>query len=430
MINFSGKLCLAPMVRSGELPMRLATLRNGADIVWTPELVDKKLIQTTRIINSQLNTIDYIYNDPQNVRHKQSVVFRTLPNEEQGKLILQLGSADPELAVKASLKVIHDVDGIDLNCGCPKNFSIHSGMGAALLSTPDLLCSILRDLVEKVGKPFQKSISCKIRLLDDYETTRSLIERICQTGINNLTIHCRQRQMRNRQDIIWNYLPKLIPYIQSQGISVIINGGLLSYQDFKHLQTTLQNDRIGGMIAESAETNYSVFNKHGPSFQYKNVCQFFNICKLMNQDGFPNTKYMILNQVPGKSPYYAKIAKCKTYDAMEELLQEDELKEDKFFSKIFIRDLTMTKFYKDSKEFDEYLKERKSRWEPLIKSYEDSETVIEPVVIDPRNGGGGGDQKKSKKRRNDDVKVELNGKDMGSMFKKSRISESTTSVNV
>lgn len=42
MIEYTNKLCLAPMVRSGELPMRLLALKYGADLVWSPELVDKK----------------------------------------------------------------------------------------------------------------------------------------------------------------------------------------------------------------------------------------------------------------------------------------------------------------------------------------------------------------------------------------------------
>lgn len=32
-----------------------------------------------------------------------------------------------------------DVSGIDINCGCPKKFSIQGGMGAALLTEPEKL---------------------------------------------------------------------------------------------------------------------------------------------------------------------------------------------------------------------------------------------------------------------------------------------------
>jgi tRNA-dihydrouridine synthase 2 len=53
-----------------------------------------------------------------------------------------MGTASPELALEAALKVKNDVAAIDINCGCPKHFSVHAGMGAALLRTPDLLCEV------------------------------------------------------------------------------------------------------------------------------------------------------------------------------------------------------------------------------------------------------------------------------------------------
>jgi tRNA-dihydrouridine synthase 2 len=51
-MDYAGKLILAPMVRVGTLPMRLLALRYGADIVYTPEIVDRKLMRTERIENS------------------------------------------------------------------------------------------------------------------------------------------------------------------------------------------------------------------------------------------------------------------------------------------------------------------------------------------------------------------------------------------
>lgn len=72
---------------------------------------------------------------------KDRAIFECHPLEKS-RLIFQLGSADPELAVQAALLVVNDVAGIGLNCGCPKPFSISGGMGAALLQTPDKLCDV------------------------------------------------------------------------------------------------------------------------------------------------------------------------------------------------------------------------------------------------------------------------------------------------
>ena len=40
--------------------------------------------------------------------------------------------------------VAGDVSGVDVNMGCPKDYSVKGGMGAALLSNQDTACDIMR----------------------------------------------------------------------------------------------------------------------------------------------------------------------------------------------------------------------------------------------------------------------------------------------
>ncbi len=72
---------------------------------------------------------------------KDRSIFECHPLEKS-RVIFQLGSADPDLAVQAAKMVQNDVAGIGLNCGCPKPFSISGGMGAALMHVPDKLCAV------------------------------------------------------------------------------------------------------------------------------------------------------------------------------------------------------------------------------------------------------------------------------------------------
>jgi tRNA-dihydrouridine synthase 2 len=53
-LNYDNKLILAPMVRIGTLPMRLLALDYGADIVYTEELIDKKLLRSIRRENGKI----------------------------------------------------------------------------------------------------------------------------------------------------------------------------------------------------------------------------------------------------------------------------------------------------------------------------------------------------------------------------------------
>lgn len=76
--------------------------------------------------------------------------------------------------------------------GCPKPFSISGGMGAALLSKPELVKEILTALVKESKIP----ISCKIRVLETMEETLKFVEMIQNTGITAFGIHGRQKTER------------------------------------------------------------------------------------------------------------------------------------------------------------------------------------------------------------------------------------------
>ncbi len=177
-------LILGPMVRIGCLPMRILALKYGATKVYSPEIVDKKLIESTRVVNTLLNTIDYF--------DKTNSLFLRIHKDEN--LVLQLGTACPNLALSAALKIQGDVAGIDINCGCPKRFSIQGGMGAALLTNLDLLVKILTNLVKNLSIP----VTCKLRLLTnsanksyDINGTIEMLKRLEKTGVSAIAMHAR-----------------------------------------------------------------------------------------------------------------------------------------------------------------------------------------------------------------------------------------------
>lgn len=130
---------------------------------------------------------------------------------------------------------MQDVSGIDLNCGCPKPFSTHAGMGAALLTNPDLLCDILTALRREM--PPEITVTAKIRLLPSQEDTLKLVERIVNTGISALTVHCRTRNQRMREKAHIERLREIVDFVDSmgKGIAVIANGDCQGYEDSKRL---------------------------------------------------------------------------------------------------------------------------------------------------------------------------------------------------
>lgn len=201
-------------------------------------------------------------------------MFTTHPIEKP-YLIYQIGSADPDLAVRAAKTVMQDVSGIDLNCGCPKPFSTHAGMGAALLTNPDLLCSILTALREAM--PPEVTVTAKIRLLPTQEDTLQLVERIINCGVSAITVHCRTRNMRPREKALVERLREIVDFVESlgKGIAVIENGDCVSFEDAKRIREITgasacpplemtSHITISGahsvMIATAAEANPSCFS--------------------------------------------------------------------------------------------------------------------------------------------------------------------------
>jgi tRNA-dihydrouridine synthase 2 len=189
---------------------------------------------------------------------KQERAMFTCHPIEKPYLIFQVGSADPDLAVQAARVVMDDVSGVELNCGCPKPFSTHAGMGAALLTNPDLLCSILSALRREL--PSHISVSAKIRLLPAQEDTFALVERIVKTGINCLTIHCRTRNMRPRERALIHRLKEIVDHVRSLGrdVAVIENGDCVGFEDARRIRAITGADSV--MIATAAEANPTVFS--------------------------------------------------------------------------------------------------------------------------------------------------------------------------
>ena len=181
-LDYRNQMILAPMVKVGTLPMRLLALEYGAGIVYTEEIIDKRILASERMENKVLGTIDYID------KRDNSLVFRTC-DREKDKLVIQIGTSDPARAAAVGRKVERDVSGLDVNMGCPKSFSLKGGMGAALLGQPDKVRDILTRLVHSLHIP----VTAKIRLLPALQDTLRLVNVIQDTGVAALAVHGRTK---------------------------------------------------------------------------------------------------------------------------------------------------------------------------------------------------------------------------------------------
>lgn len=280
--KYANKVILAPMVRVCTLPMRLLALDYGADLVYCEEIIDRKLLLSQRIENGVLGTIDFVMSDG-------TIVFRTCP-QEKGKVIFQLGTSDAKRALAAARMVEKDVAGIDINMGCPKEFSIKGGMGCALLTQPEKVKRILTTLVEGLSIP----VTCKIRVLPDLDKTIELAKLIESTKVAALAVHGRKRDERPHHKNRNHFIQAIASAL---AIPVIANGGsreILQFQDIEKFR--IETGASSVMIARAAEWNCSIFRKEGMIPLYDVVRQYLRYAFKYDNNEI-NTKYCLLQMM-------------------------------------------------------------------------------------------------------------------------------------
>jgi tRNA-dihydrouridine synthase 2 len=258
---------------------------------------------------------------------RESVIYRIHPEREGKKLVFQLGTAGPELAVQAARVVAGDVAGIDVNSGCPKPFSTLGGMGAALLKDPDRLVSILEALVKEIVPEFQIGISVKIRILEDPKDTEMLVRRLVATGITGLTVHCRTTPMRPRERAIRDQMRMVADICREAGVACLMNGDVTNYDEAQALAKEYGCD--GGMIATAAEANPTVFRSKadGGPFPRGHVVREFVETALDVENRWGNTKFCLAQVMPLKDQRQLLLQKSKCHEELVNALGFTDLLE-------------------------------------------------------------------------------------------------------
>ncbi|MBN3299335.1 tRNA-dihydrouridine(20) synthase [NAD(P)+]-like isoform X1 [Amia ocellicauda] len=276
---FRNKTILAPMVRVGTLPMRLLALDYGADLVYCEELIDMKMLQCRRVVNEVLDTVDFVAPD-------ERVVFRTCQQEKE-RVVFQMGTADPQRALSVARLIENDVAAIDVNMGCPKEYSTKGGMGAALLSDPDKIEAILSTLVRGVSKP----VTCKIRILSSLADTLSLARRIEKTGVAAIAVHGRRKEERPQHPVHCDVIRAVS---EALTIPVISNGGSLdcvkTHADITAFCTATGTSSV--MLARAAMWNPSIFRQEG-ALPLEQVMEQYLQYAVRYENHASNTKYCL-----------------------------------------------------------------------------------------------------------------------------------------
>ena len=170
--------------------------------------------------------------------------------------------------------------------GCPKDFSLKGGMGAALLTQPEKVRSILTTLVTGLSIP----VTCKIRLLPDTEDTIALAQVIESTGVAALAVHGRTKSERPKDK---NNDAAIRRVVESVSIPVIANGGsedIKCYQDIDRFRRVTGASSV--MLARASELNPSIFRKEG-LLPLDDVIRSFMRYSILFDNHVANVKYVV-----------------------------------------------------------------------------------------------------------------------------------------
>jgi tRNA-dihydrouridine synthase 4 len=192
-----------PMVRYSKLPFRELVRNFNTDIVYTPMILAREFVRNDIARISDFTT-----------------------NEKDRSVIVQVGANNVEDLMKF-VEMIHPyVDGIGLNCGCPIKEQVREGIGAALMSQPDLVASMVRAVKAKYGD--KVCLETKIRIHANIQETLDFVKKVEASGVDFITVHGRTKNTRSSIPANFEAIKKVKEMVS---IPVVANGDCFSLKD-------------------------------------------------------------------------------------------------------------------------------------------------------------------------------------------------------
>lgn len=225
----SPKYWIAPMVDQSELPYRLLCLRHGATGGYTPMLHARIFLEKP---------------------HYRRDHFTTCP--EDRPILAQFCGNDPDTVLQAARMVESQVDGIDLNLGCPQRIARKGNYGAFLMDDLPLVEEIVKTLATNLTVP----VTVKIRRFDEVEDTVEYASMLERAGASLVAVHGRTREQKwaDRVRADWSHIMAVKKALR---VPVLGNGNIRSMYDVEECLAVTGVD--GVLSAESLLDDPALF---------------------------------------------------------------------------------------------------------------------------------------------------------------------------
>ncbi|WP_456488306.1 tRNA dihydrouridine synthase [Caminibacter pacificus] len=203
----SAKYFLAPLAGYTDLPFRSVVKKFGCDMTFS----------------EMINVNAIAYNNEKTKKMMQKSPLET-------PYFIQVAANNVENAIKAVeiINEMEEVDGIDINLGCPVNKARRSGFGGVLLKDENK--EKLKEIVCAIVKTSKKPVSAKMRLGFDEIVAVDRAKMLEDLGIEFLTVHGRTVKQMYKGHANYEEIKKVV---EAVNIPVIANGDVTDYEKAK-----------------------------------------------------------------------------------------------------------------------------------------------------------------------------------------------------
>lgn len=265
-LNVDSNAFLAPMAEITDYAFRTIAKKYGAGLTFT------QMVSAEGVIKNNFDTLRFL----------------TFSRKEK-PIGVQLLGKEPDIVGKAVAELVRfNPDVIDLNCGCPVEKVYANKMGAYLLTHPDELGKIVKEMVKNSsGIP----ISVKIRLgPKDRVNVLENAKIIEDNGASVIIIHARKRADRYDVDPEWEWIAKVKDQVK---IPVVGNGSVFDAEDAINMMNETKCDAV--LVGRGALGNPFIFkqieelkkgNKYIPTIEEIKTVAIEHVELLRREQGF------------------------------------------------------------------------------------------------------------------------------------------------
>jgi len=211
LIDFRGKVYVAPLTTVGNLPFRRLCKGLGADITCCEMALATALLQG---VSSEWALLR---------RHPCEDVFG-----------IQIAGGYPD-ALARTCELLGDAgvacDFVDVNMGCPIDLVCSKGAGAALMQKPARIEAIARACSAVLPCPLTLKMRTGFADTLDARVAHILAPQLPSWGVASLTLHGRSRAQRYCRTADWGYVAQVAAAARAVDLQVVGNGDVMSWQE-------------------------------------------------------------------------------------------------------------------------------------------------------------------------------------------------------